>query len=91
MIRGVGRFLLRLFQVFPEPVSHQTIGQRFVRALLFWGIPLILWDCLSYHAFRAPIEWGVIVVLLVLPTLAGAFVFAATEHGIYKARRRSGR
>lgn len=79
----------RVFQLYRTPVTDQTFRQRFVRAMLFWSSPDLLWDVLKYRPFTPPIEWSSVIFLLLIPAVGGSVVFAAVEHALCGLRRSS--
>jgi hypothetical protein len=85
----VFKVLRRVFQLFSTPIVNQTLSQRLVRALLFWGMTGVLWDIFSFGAVQPPIDWIAILALLVIPLALGSVVFAILEHAFYRAYRRN--
>jgi hypothetical protein len=82
------RFGKRIYQLYDEPLLTQSFLQRLSRALLFWGATALLWSSFRSHAFREPIDWRAIMLLLLVPALWNSLVLAAIEYGVAEWRKR---
>jgi type IV secretory pathway VirB3-like protein len=58
--------------------KEQTLFQRFTRAAIFWGIPMV---CLEFIGIPRS-SWGTVLVLVVPATLVGVLAGVIIEHSL---------
>jgi hypothetical protein len=58
--------------------KKQTFLQRFMRATVFWGIPMV---CLEFIGIPRS-AWGTVLVMAVPATLVGVLAGAIIEHSL---------
>jgi len=58
--------------------KKQTFFQRFMRATVFWGIPMV---CLEFIGIPRS-AWGTVLVMAVPATLVGVLAGAIIEHSL---------
>jgi hypothetical protein len=56
--------------------KKQTFSERFTRAMIFWGIPMV---CLEFIGIPRS-AWGSVLVMVVPATLVGVLAGAIIEH-----------
>jgi hypothetical protein len=61
-----------------QPDKRKTFSQRFVRATIFWGIPMV---CLEFIGMPRS-SWGVVLVLALPATLVGVLAGTMIEHSL---------
>jgi hypothetical protein len=88
-LRRIWRLMVRTYQVFRTPIAEQSLCERYIRALLFWATPLILWDVVRAGGLKSADDLGFVVLLSVIPAFLGAFVYAVGEHWRFQRRRRT--
>jgi anaerobic C4-dicarboxylate transporter len=59
-----------------QPNKKQTFSQRFMRATIFWGVPMV---CLEFIGIPKS-AWGTVLVMVVPATLLGVLAGAIIEH-----------
>jgi hypothetical protein len=61
-----------------QPSKKQTFSQRFVRATIFWGVPMV---CLEFIGIPRS-AWGTVLVMVVPATLVAVLAGAIIEHSL---------